>query len=83
MSRYKEELAMHAVEEQTKLKESHYQATQDADPRKSTVQQIMRKSVDFWRRIIVQGEGQGVVTVSYVCARCHRCRRRRVTEARR
>ena len=36
-----------------KLKESYYQAKQDDDQRKSSVQQMMQKSTDFPRRIIV------------------------------
>ena len=47
-------------------------AKQDDDQRKSIVQQIMQKSTDFLRRIIVLVEGQGGVTLSYVCLHCHR-----------
>ena len=42
------------------------------DQRKSIVQQIMQKSTDFLRRIIVLAEGQGGVRLSYVCPHCHR-----------
>ena len=33
---------------------------------------FLRKSTDFLRRIIVPVEGQGGVTLSYVCPHCHR-----------
>ena len=35
---------------------------------------FLRKSTDFLRRIIVPVEGQGGVTLSYVCPHCHRSR---------
>ena len=47
----------------TKLQESCYQAKQDDDQRKSVARQIMQRSTDFLRRIIVPVEGQGGVTV--------------------
>ena len=53
-----------------KLKECYYQTKQDQ--RKSSVQQMMQKSTDFLRRIIVSGEGQGGVILSCVCSYCHR-----------
>ena len=33
---------------------------------------VLLKSTDFLRRIIVLVEGQGGVTLSYVCPHCHR-----------
>ena len=51
-----------------KLKERHYEAKQDDDQRRNAVQQIMHKSTDFLRRIVVPVEGLGGVTLSYVCA---------------
>ena len=50
-----------------KLKESYFEAKQDDDQRKSVVQQIKQKNTDFLRRIFVPVEGQGGVTLSYVC----------------
>ena len=48
--------------------ESDHQAQQDDDQRKSIVQQIIQKSTDFLRRIIVPvertGRGRNVVRVS-------------------
>ena len=55
-----------------KLKASYGQATQDDDECKSIVQQIMQKSTDFLRRIVVPVEGQGGVALSHVCPDCHR-----------
>ena len=49
-----------------KLKESH-QARQGDDQRKSSVQQLLHFSADFLRRIIAPVQGQGGVTLSYVC----------------
>ena len=42
-----------------KLKERYYQARQEDDQRKSIVQQVLRKSADFLKRIIVEGHGGG------------------------
>ena len=50
-----------------KLKESHYEMKQEEDKRKSVVKQIVQKSTDFLRRIIVPVEEQGGVTLSYAC----------------
>ena len=49
-----------------KLTERSYQAKQDDDQRRSIVQQKLKKSADFLRRIIVEVAGQGGVTLSYV-----------------
>ena len=54
-----------------KVKESHCQARHEDDQRKSIVQQVMQKSTDFLRRIIVPVEEQGGVTLSYACPHCH------------
>ena len=51
-----------------KLKEGTNQARQEHHQRKSMVQ----KSTDFLRRIIAPLEGQGGVTLSFVCFHCHR-----------
>ena len=42
------------------------------EERKIIVQLILQKRKDFLRRIIVQVEGQGGVTLSFVCPHCHR-----------
>ena len=55
-----------------KLRERYSEVEQKDEERKSTVQQILDKSTDFLRRITVPVEGQGAVTLSYVCPRCHR-----------
>ena len=55
-----------------KLSGSYYQAKQDDGPRKGIVQQIMQKSTDFLRRIIVPVHLQEGVTLSCVCRPCHR-----------
>ena len=39
---------------------------------KSVVQKILQKSTNFLRRVVVPVEGQGGVTLSYVCPQCHR-----------
>ena len=54
-----------------KPKESYHEVRQEDDERKRSVQQILQKSTDFWRRIIVPVEGKGKVTLSYVCPPCH------------
>ena len=58
-----------------KLSGSYYQAKQDDEPRKGIVQQIMQKSTDFLRRIIVPVHLQEGVTLSCVCRPCHRTSR--------
>ena len=55
----------------TKLKGSYHLARREDDQRRSLVQQVWQKRIDFPRRIIVPVEGQGV-TLSYVCPHCHR-----------
>ena len=55
-----------------KLRESYSEVEQKDEERKSIVQQILDKSTDFLRRVTVPVEGQGAVTLSYVCPRCHR-----------
>ena len=55
-----------------KLTESYCQAKHDDEKCRSIVQQIMQRSTDFRRRFIVSVEGQGGVTLSYVCPHCHR-----------
>ena len=40
--------------------------------RARTVLDILRKSTDFLRRIIVAVKGEGGVTLSYLCPHCHR-----------
>ena len=42
------------------------------DGRHSIAQQVLQKSMDFLRRIIVPIEGQGGVSLSNVYLRCHR-----------
>ena len=54
------------------LKESFFQARHEDDQRKSIVQQVLQKSMGFLRRIIAPVEGQGEVTLSYVCPHGHR-----------
>ena len=54
-----------------KLKGSCYQARQEDDQRKSIMQKVMQRSTDFLRRIIAPVQGQGGVTLSYVCPHCH------------
>ena len=49
------------------MKESCSPARQEDDQRKSTAQQTMQNITDFLRRVIVPIEGQGGVTLSYVC----------------
>ena len=49
------------------LTESWYQVKQEDDQRKSNVQQVSPKSTDFLRRIIPPVDGQGGITLSYVC----------------
>ena len=56
-----------------KLRESDSEVEREDEERKCIVQQILQKSTDFLRRIIVPVEGQGGVTLSYVCLRCHQC----------
>ena len=53
-----------------KTRECYHEARQD-DERTSIAQQVLRKSTDFLERIIVPVEGQGGVTLSYVCLHCH------------
>ena len=50
----------------------HREVKQEDEERKSIVQQIMHKSTDFQRRIIMPIERQGRVTLSRVCSHCHR-----------
>ena len=52
-----------------KLKESNCQAKQKDGQRMNIVQRSMQKSTE---RIIVPVEGQGEVTLSFVCPHCHR-----------
>ena len=54
-----------------KLQECCHGVMQD-DQRRSMVQQILQKSTGFLRRIIVPVQGQGEVTLSYVCPPSHR-----------
>ena len=55
-----------------KLRECYSEVAQEDEQRKSIVQLILQKSTHFLRRIFVPVEGQGGVTVSYVCPHCHR-----------
>ena len=55
----------------SKLQEFYHEVKQVDDQRKSVVQ-IMQRSTDFLRRIIVPVEGQGRVPLSWVCPHCHR-----------
>ena len=50
-----------------KLQERFSEVKQEDDERKSLVQQLLQRSTDFLRRIIVPVEGQGGVTLSYAC----------------
>ena len=49
-----------------------YVVRQEDDVRKCIVRQILFKSTDFLRWIIVPVRRQGGVTLSYVCLHCHR-----------
>ena len=53
------------------LQECCSEVEQEDDERKSIVQQILQKSTDFLRRIMVPVGGQRGVTGSYVCPYCH------------
>ena len=55
-----------------KLRVCFCEVEQEEEERNSMVQHISQKSTDFLRRIIVPVEGQGGVTLSYVCPHCHR-----------
>ena len=55
------------VRTSAKLQECYSEVTQEDDERKSIVQQILHRSRDFLRRIIVPVQGQGGVTLSSVC----------------
>ena len=52
------------------VRECKNEAEQEDEGRQSIAQDILRKGTDFLRRIIV-AEGQGGVTLSYVCPHCH------------
>ena len=54
-----------------KVRECHSEVEQEDDGRKSIAQQILYNSTDFLRRIIVPVEGQGGITLSYVCPIAH------------
>ena len=55
-----------------KLKESYCEVTQDDDQRERIVQQVMRKSTGFLRRIIVPPDGHEGATLAYVRPHCLR-----------
>ena len=48
------------------MREGYNEVEQEDEDRQSIVQDILRESTDFLRRIIVPVEGQGGVTLSYV-----------------
>ena len=56
------------------VRECHYEVEQEDEGRQSIVQDILRKSMDSLRRIIVPVDEMGGVTLSYVCPHCHRYR---------
>ena len=64
-------LARHDDGAESGLKESYFQARQEDEQRKSIVQQVVPRSADFLRRIIVPVQVQGGVTLSYACLHCH------------
>ena len=55
-----------------KSKNSCFQARQEVDQCWSIVQPVLQESTGFLRWIIAPVQGQGGVTLSYVCLRCHR-----------
>ena len=55
-----------------KIQECYREVSQEDDPRKSIVQQTLKKSTGFLRRIIAPIGRKGGVTLSYVCLHCHR-----------
>ena len=55
-----------------KLRECYSEVEQAYEDRKSIAQLLVLKSTDIPGRIIVQVEGWGRVTLSYVCPHCHR-----------
>ena len=55
-----------------KLQECYHEVRQDDDQRKTIAQQIMWKSTNILRRKIVPVQGQGVVSLSYVCPHLYR-----------
>ena len=54
------------------VREYHNEVEQEDKDRQSIVQDILRESTDFSRRIIAPVEDQGGVTLSYVCPHCRR-----------
>ena len=56
-----------------KVRECDNEVEQEDENRLSIAHDILRKSTDFLRRIVMPVEGQGGVTVSYTCPHCHRC----------
>ena len=55
-----------------KLKNSVFQARQEADQRKSSVQQVLQGCTDFFEADHRASARAGRVTLSYECPRCHR-----------
>ena len=53
-------------------KRIYKEVEQEDEDRQRIVQDVLRKSADFLRRIIVPVESQGGVTFSHVCHHCHR-----------
>ena len=54
------------MERKLKVRECYNEVEEEDDGRQSIALQILQKSADFLRRIIVPVEGQGGVTQSYV-----------------
>ena len=54
-----------------RIKEAFEKVAKDEARKLSTAQQIMIRSTDYLRRIIAPAEGQGGVTMSYLCPQCN------------
>ena len=54
-----------------RIREPHEKVTMDEIGRLGVMQEILRKSTDFLRRIIAPVDGMGGVTLSYVCPHCN------------
>ena len=55
-----------------KLRDCYSEVEQEDEDRKSAAKLILQQGTDFSRLIVVPVEGQGGVTLSYVCPHCHR-----------
>ena len=54
-----------------RIKEAFERVAQDEAEKLSSVQEIMRSSTDYLRRIIAPVGGQGGVTMSHLCPHCN------------